>query len=281
MRNIVYEIYDPITGKKYIGSKMNYQGDGTYYGSSCNEEMIKIKKERPETLQITILHDNVSKEDLLYLEYKEQKKNNVILNDMYWNLSYCGRRISGSFSGAKDKIWIYKDNRSKMVNEDQLDIFLNDNWKIGRTQNTNKKFCINKDGRHKRVEKENIAYYLSLGWNKGNLPRNLGKIRINKGNSEKLISKEHLDSFLENGWNIGVKANRYSPKDTIWISKDDKTKMIKLDELNQYIHDGWERKRNNKKFRNTLWVNKDNNVKRIKNIEIDLYLQNGWKRGMK
>ncbi len=86
--NIVYQVEDPITNKKYIGSKCNWKGEGSYLGSSTDEEMIKIKKDRPETLKFTILESNINKTELKKREDYWQRKFNVVENPLYWNKRY-------------------------------------------------------------------------------------------------------------------------------------------------------------------------------------------------
>ncbi len=86
--NIIYEIEDPITNKKYIGSKCNWKGEGSYLGSSTDEEMIAIKKDRPETLKFTILESNINKNVLKEREDYWQRKFNVVKDPLYWNKRY-------------------------------------------------------------------------------------------------------------------------------------------------------------------------------------------------
>lgn len=86
--NIIYQIFDPITNKKYIGSKYQYEGVDTYFGSSRNIEMKDIIRERKETLIFEILEDNIPKESLKTRELYYQVLNNVVKDENFWNLRY-------------------------------------------------------------------------------------------------------------------------------------------------------------------------------------------------
>jgi hypothetical protein len=86
--NIIYEISDPITGKKYIGSKCNWKGQGTYFGSSRNEEMLSIIKERKHTLEFNVLEYIESKDIVIEREQYWQRLNRVVESEEYWNLKY-------------------------------------------------------------------------------------------------------------------------------------------------------------------------------------------------
>jgi hypothetical protein len=86
--NVIYEISDPITGKKYIGSKTNWKGPGTYYGSSKNPEMKSIIKERKSTLVFNILEEVDSISNILEREEYWQRLYKVAESEMYWNARY-------------------------------------------------------------------------------------------------------------------------------------------------------------------------------------------------
>ena len=86
--NIIYEISDPITGKKYIGSKTNWKGPGTYYGSSRNPEMVSIIKERKSTLMFNILEEVKGEDKILQREEYYQRLHKVAESDIYWNARY-------------------------------------------------------------------------------------------------------------------------------------------------------------------------------------------------
>jgi len=86
--NIIYKITDPITGKKYLGSKCNYKGLGTYFGSSAHPEMKEIRLTRPETLIFEVIEKNIPKNKLKEREDYYQRLNKVVEDNTWWNLKY-------------------------------------------------------------------------------------------------------------------------------------------------------------------------------------------------
>jgi hypothetical protein len=86
--NIIYEVFDPVTNKRYIGSKSNYKGTGTYYGSPSSEELKSIIRERKETLIFNILEEVENFSELISRENFYQKKFKVVENPNYWNIKY-------------------------------------------------------------------------------------------------------------------------------------------------------------------------------------------------
>lgn len=99
--DIVYLIKDTITGLKYIGSKKNWKGHGTYFGSpSCKskvfkkyaiqQEWKKAVKERPDTFELTILEsfDDIPHKDLFTKERKWQEKYNCSKSMEFINVRY-------------------------------------------------------------------------------------------------------------------------------------------------------------------------------------------------
>jgi len=114
--NIVYQIEDPITNKKYIGSKCNWKGGRSYLGSSTDEEMIQIKKDRPETLKFTILESNISKTELKKREDYWQRKFKVVEDPLYWNKRYVSNWdffMLGKKHSAETRKKIGKSNKGK------------------------------------------------------------------------------------------------------------------------------------------------------------------------
>lgn len=118
--NIIYEISDPITGKKYIGSKTNWKGPGTYYGSSKNQEMLDIIRERKSTLIFKILEEVDSISNILEREEYWQRLYGVAESEMYWNQRYAyawGFYMTGKTHTQESIDKIKKShNDPKMVN---------------------------------------------------------------------------------------------------------------------------------------------------------------------
>lgn len=127
--HVIYEITDTITNLKYIGSKRNWKGNGTYFGSlGCKCERLKkyklqqewkeSVKSRPLTFSFRILEsfEEISNKDLINKELEYQKKYNVVKSEQYVNAGYamyCGGLGGkpGMKSGLKSKSYdqIYGD----------------------------------------------------------------------------------------------------------------------------------------------------------------------------
>lgn len=75
---------------------------------------------------------------------------------------------------ARGRIWIYKDNYSKMVYSSEVQSFLQLGWNLGR-------------GTVNRSQPSSLV----------------GRKRINDGCVEKTVSLEELNSYKEQGWKLG------------------------------------------------------------------------------
>lgn len=110
--DIIYLITDIVTNLKYIGSKKNWKGENTYWGSpNCKNKKYKKyeiqqqwKKdliERPETFIFDILesYEKIEHKCLLERELYYQYKFNVVQSNEYINVGFakkgfCGDNIS-------------------------------------------------------------------------------------------------------------------------------------------------------------------------------------------
>ena len=101
--NIVYLITDTVTQIKYIGSKKDYQGDGTYFGSpsakkshkkyQLQQNWIKATHERPETFKLEIL-EKCKESDLIDRELFWQLTFDVVNSDEFINAGMCHKQMS-------------------------------------------------------------------------------------------------------------------------------------------------------------------------------------------
>lgn len=107
--DIVYLITDTITGLKYIGSKKNWLGEGTYFGSpNCKSKRFKkfklqeqwkeSIKTRPESFTFAILdqYESIDHRDLIDRELFWQKKFNVVRSMEYINAGFAKRGFLGN-----------------------------------------------------------------------------------------------------------------------------------------------------------------------------------------
>jgi len=126
----------------------------------------------------------------------------------------------------KNFVWINKQNKSKFIDKNNIDNYVDKGWKRGRgkIKGKYKNFIwINKEGRRTRIKKTSKDKYLELGWSVGQgLKRTLSdhqiksfggstrnSIWIKKLKKQKRISKDYLDKYLISGWKLGrVKTKR-------------------------------------------------------------------------
>lgn len=107
--DIIYQIKDTITELKYIGSKKNWQGPGTYWGSpNCKSKRCKkflLQQQwkealsiRKESFEFTILEqfDDIPHKTLLETELRWQKYFNVLSDPTFINASYAKKGYLGN-----------------------------------------------------------------------------------------------------------------------------------------------------------------------------------------
>src|SRR5690606_15952962 len=105
----VYLITDTVTGLKYIGSKKDWQGHGTYFGSpSCKSKIFKkynlqqiwkkAVKERPETFELTVLEsfEKIEHKELFVKEKEWQVKYNCNRSMEFINVRYANKSTLGN-----------------------------------------------------------------------------------------------------------------------------------------------------------------------------------------
>lgn len=129
MEHIVYLLTDPLTGLKYIGSKYNWKGEGTYFGSPRASkyskkflkqiEWKKNSKERPETFILTILFssEDIPHKVLLKIEKYFQLKYDVVSSDEFINAGLATTGKWGLFSFPGEKNGMYGRKQSKSAKE--------------------------------------------------------------------------------------------------------------------------------------------------------------------
>lgn len=108
----------------YIGSKTNWQGDDTYWGSSCHPEMIQELKDTPDHFEFKVLQEIDLPEDLIAIELDEQLKVEARDNPEYYNLGYATR----SNAGYK---WMSNSTTELMVPPKKQAYFLNEGYVYG------------------------------------------------------------------------------------------------------------------------------------------------------
>ncbi len=107
--DIVYRMTDTATGRKYIGSKKNWLGEGTYFGSpNCRSKRFKkfqLQEEwrlalatRPDSFIFEILeqYEKIDHCELLKRELVWQKKFDVVKSMEYVNAGFAKRGYLGN-----------------------------------------------------------------------------------------------------------------------------------------------------------------------------------------
>lgn len=132
---------------------------------------------------------------------------------------------SSTHTGMLDKIWIKKDNESKVINKNDLNDYLIQGWIEGRILEShpaseNQKLKLSKRRKNtcyiyndevpaKEIKLEELEQYLSQGWKRGRKPNSIKRASgykqpkmawIHKDNEFKKIREENLESFLKEGW---------------------------------------------------------------------------------
>lgn len=107
--DIIYVITDTISGLKYLGSKKNWKGEGTYYGSpSCQKEHLKkfklqqiwienLKNNKDKfVFEVLESYDFIEHVDLLKIELEYQIKLDVVKSMEYINAGFARKGNNGN-----------------------------------------------------------------------------------------------------------------------------------------------------------------------------------------
>lgn len=191
----------------------------------------------------------------------------------------------------KNKVWIYKDNTSKKIDDFNLQLYLEDGWKQGRI--TFQRRPHSKETRDKMSKSHATKYPEERVIKMREISKD--KIWIHKDNIEKMLREPELSKYLTDGW-IKGRANSIKEKvkdskiNKIPINKNGKIKWIFENELVEYTHDEWIKGTgkipsnnfiNSNKARGTIWINKNGSIKRIPKELLQQYLKDNWKKGRK
>jgi len=230
--DIIYLIEDSISGLKYLGSKKNWRGDDTYWGTPCckyeKHKKYKLQQQwaenfskHKETFTLNILEefDDIDQKSLLQKEKMYQKTYNVLNDETFINACYAG---GTGFMGSGESNPMYGKKHSTKAKQN-MSIKQKKNGKIYsilRTGKTNEELW-GKETADKANKK------LS----------NLAKARVGEKNpfygkrhtdeTKKIISKKlkgikpvntkkiFIDGQIYSGLNAAFKATGIKPT-TIW-----------------------------------------------------------------
>jgi len=204
--NIIYEILDPVTGKKYIGSKMNWKGPGTYFGSSGHPEMIEIKKTRKLDLIFNILEIVETQKDLIDRELYYQKRFKVVESEDYWNIKYVNKwnsyMIGRSHSEeTKEKMRI--GNLNKIMPQSAIETLKIKNKKVWDDKKESGENYFSDIGMSKLVEEGKKVGKLprDAEWSRKHRERRLGSTnkRESKDKTSKTLAEKYEKGEIRNG----------------------------------------------------------------------------------
>ena len=202
----VYQIYNKVEKKSYIGSTCNLQRRIKEHKRGKHDWQIDFAT-HPENWKVNILEDNILLNDIPDKELTYIKK-----YDSYKN-------------GYND---------SEHVNRNQCNI------SVERTDNHRKHIS---EGKKKYIFTDEHKRNIGLS-GLGRTPWNSNKKLhwVTNGNVAKLIKPEDLNKYISMGYHIGrSKLHLESRKDTIYINNCVDGKYINPDELQKYLDLGYQK----------------------------------------
>lgn len=255
----VYLTTNLINNKKYIGQHKSNKFDESYKGSGKRLQSA-IEKYGWENFKCEILEWAESKEHLNDLEKLYISLNNAVESDNFYNLIRGG--LGDSESGLK---FINDGIHNKKVKEDEIDEYLSNGYKLGRTSpdlNTIKKRSLSNRGQKRSQET---------------------KDKISKALKGKSLTEEHKLALRKpkksDNWRKGL----------ITIHNDDEYLNIKPDELDYYISLGYVRGgkahskessiKHSEAISGRIYVTDELQCKHPKIEDVEHYLKLGWRIG--
>ncbi len=286
--------------KKYIGlskdidkrwikhiQNANLGVKGKFYNAVRKYGESTFIKEILEICDINISNNDLLEKEKTYILKFDTLKNgyNTVLdygNTITYNPNKIdiGKKISKT-KKELNKSWIYKGNKTKCVNADKLDTFLQNGWIIGRIEFT-------------QIHKDNISTVLKDKWENGytHKPEAL-EIMSNtfKGKKHTEETKEQMRNNSKDKYTLDWFINKYgetlgSQKYTEKCQKLKDRKMAtgldwfisrygEIDGLKWFTY-----KEENMKNRYYMWVNNNIDMVIIKRSEKKKYIEDGWSIGI-
>lgn len=165
---------------KYIGSKTNWKGPNTYWGSSCNPIMKKELAENIENFRFELLEEI---NDVCSINEKEaihQLKVKAAPNPEYYNLKYA----CDEWSNAGYK-WMTNGSNDVQVPSAKTEQLLNEGYEYGRSAKALKK-PWNAGIKATKERSNNMSKAL-----KGKVPWNVGKKGVQLCSDDKPMMKPY------------------------------------------------------------------------------------------
>lgn len=131
--NIIYRITNTVKEQNndypcyYIGSKKNYKGEGTYWGSSKHPMMIEELQNELQNFKFEILLIVNDANDLIMFENTYQRKVDAIRSEKYYNIAYAGRATTGNK-------WMTNGTVDLSVSAEKIPLFTQLGYYLGRSK---------------------------------------------------------------------------------------------------------------------------------------------------
>ena len=130
------------------------------------------------------------------------KNNNIVYTSMD-DPRIINGELKGLTTGRKH---IYRGNDEKLVLLEDLQLYLDDGWKLGSPKSivSKGKIMINNGKNNKFISIDELSNYINNGWVRGNCMKQPKKICVTKLGKTKRIISSDLQKYLDNGWTRGV-----------------------------------------------------------------------------
>lgn len=238
----VYQTTNMINNKIYIGAHSTDDLDDDYYGSGTNITRA-IKKYGKEYFKKDILFVFETSEEMLIKE-KEIVTSKFLKRLDVYNIVEGGYGGYNKGSTGLKHLYRLDTNERCAVHPNAVGKMIQDGWILGFLKTWHKeKIYVHKAGKKKVINPQDLKTFIDDGWIQG-LPSSptSGKIWIYfpMTGEYSLCDVDVLESKLEQGW-IKKKWAPIEKGKSCWITNGLENKRISLDQLDGWIQLGWTR----------------------------------------
>ena len=308
MYGYIYKTTNLINRKIYIGQKKSLIFLGNDYLGSVKYLKNAINKYGIENFEVQLIEKAETKQQLDELEKFYIKQFNSIDKNIGYNIAN-GAVGGDTYSGLSDEDKLIRNNKLKQSHKN-------------RSPNYIKRVYIYKDDITKLINISELQEYLNLGWNRG---RGIKFKQAMKDKNKNRICTEETRLKLKEAWinktdeQMAVIRKKHSVatklqmqntpkeerikrakhaaevknnKNRVWVHKDEIHKFINKQELSNYINDGYilgfselrkmnlsKSQQGKSKSKGFIYVYKNDICKRVDKTELVDYLNDGWQKG--
>jgi hypothetical protein len=237
----VYQTINLINNKIYIGAHSTDDLTDNYCGSGTNISRAIIKYGR-DSFKKDILHIFETPEEMFSKEKEIVTPEFLKRIDVY-NIVEGGYGGYNKGSTGLKHLHRLETNERCAVHPNAVDKMLQEGWELGFLKAWNEgKIYVFKDNKKKVIDYSELEIFLFNGWEKG-LPKSptQGKIWIYHPelNEYSLCEPTELTTKLSAGW---IKK-KWSPvkKGTSWVNNGIENLRIGKDDIDHYISNGWKK----------------------------------------